>query len=48
MGVTATPRNVLHALHAFDSVLARLGHQHDRGAAIARAEEVYQAAEDTA
>lgn len=48
MGVTATPRNVLHALHAFDSVLTRLGHEHDRGAAIARAEEVYQAAEDTA
>ncbi len=41
MGVTATPRNILHALHAFDSVLTRLGHQHDRGAAVTRAEEVY-------
>ena len=45
MGVTATPRNILHALHAFDSVLTRLGHQHDRGAAITRAEEVYAEAE---
>jgi alanine-glyoxylate transaminase / serine-glyoxylate transaminase / serine-pyruvate transaminase len=45
MGVTATPRNILHALHAFDSVLTRLGHQHDRGAAVMRAEEVYADAE---
>jgi aspartate aminotransferase-like enzyme len=45
MGVTATPRNILHALHAFDSVLTRLGHQHDRGAAVSRAEEVYMVAE---
>jgi aspartate aminotransferase-like enzyme len=45
MGVTATPRNILHALHAFDSVLTRLGHQHDRGAAVGRAEEVYAEAE---
>jgi len=45
MGVTATPRNILHALHAFDSVLTRLGHQHDRGAAVTRAEEVYAEAE---
>jgi aspartate aminotransferase-like enzyme len=28
MGVTATPRNVLHALHAFDLILRRLGHHH--------------------
>jgi len=48
MGVTATPRNVLHALHAFDSVLTRLGHQHDRGAAVSRAEEVYSEAEAVA
>ncbi|MGE3540045.1 MAG: alanine--glyoxylate aminotransferase family protein [Candidatus Tectimicrobiota bacterium] len=48
MGVTATPRNILHALHAFDSVLTRLGHKHDRGAAVARAEEVYAAAEEDA
>jgi len=45
MGVTATPRNVLHALHAFDSVLTKLGHQHDRGAAVLRAEDVYAEAE---
>jgi aspartate aminotransferase-like enzyme len=48
MGVTATPRNILHALHAFDSVLTRLGHQHDRGAAVTRAEEVYAEAEAAA
>jgi aspartate aminotransferase-like enzyme len=48
MGITATPRNILHALHAFDSVLTRLGHQHDRGAGVARAEEVYTAAEQRA
>jgi alanine-glyoxylate transaminase/serine-glyoxylate transaminase/serine-pyruvate transaminase len=41
MGVTATPRNVLHALHAFDRILACLGHQHTNGAAVARAEEIY-------
>lgn len=45
MGVTATPRNILHALHAFDSVLTRLGYVHDRGAGIAHAEEVYAEAE---
>lgn len=45
MGVTATPRNILHALHAFDSILTKLGHQHDRGAAVLRAEEVYAEAE---
>jgi len=48
MGVTATPRNILHALHAFDSVLTRLGHQHDRGAAVTRPEEVYAEAEAAA
>jgi alanine-glyoxylate transaminase / serine-glyoxylate transaminase / serine-pyruvate transaminase len=48
MGVTSTPRNILHALHAFDSVLARLGYRHDRGAGLARAEEVYHAAESFA
>lgn len=45
MGVTSTPRNILHALHAFDSVLTRLGHQHDRGAAVTHAEDVYISAE---
>jgi aspartate aminotransferase-like enzyme len=45
MGVTATPRNVLHALHAFERTLARLGHQHTNGVAVARAEEVYAQAE---
>ncbi len=45
MGVTATPRNILHALHAFDSVLTKLGHQHDRGAAVTKAEEAYAEAE---
>ena len=48
MGVTATPRNILHTLHAFDHILYRLGHLHDRGAGIARAEEIYQAAEQAA
>ena len=48
MGVTSTPRNILHALHAFDSVLTRLGHKHDRGAALTRAEEVYAEAEEHA
>lgn len=48
MGVTATPRNILHALHAFDSILTRLGHTHDRGAAVMRAEEVYAEAEEHA
>jgi aspartate aminotransferase-like enzyme len=45
MGVTATPRNILHTLHAFDSVLARLQYGHERGIAVAKAEEVYAAAE---
>jgi aspartate aminotransferase-like enzyme len=45
MGVTATPRNVLHALHAFDRILSRLGYKHPVGAAIVRAEEVYAQAE---
>lgn len=41
MGVTATPRNVLHALHAFERILARFGHHHTPGAGMARAEAVY-------
>ena len=46
MGVTATPRNVLHALHAFDRILSRLGYKHPVGAAVVRAEEVYVRAEE--
>lgn len=46
MGVTATPRNVLHALHAFDRILSRLGYKHPVGAAVVRAEEVYAQAEE--
>jgi aspartate aminotransferase-like enzyme len=45
MGVTATPRNVLHALHAFDRILSCLGHKHTNGAAVARAEEIYAQAD---
>jgi aspartate aminotransferase-like enzyme len=45
MGVTATPRNVLHALHAFDRILVRFGHKHTPGAGVVRAEEVYAKAE---
>lgn len=45
MGVTATPRNILHALHAFDRILTRLGHPHASGEAVARAEAMYAAAE---
>jgi aspartate aminotransferase-like enzyme len=45
MGVTATPRNVLHALHAFDRILSRLGYKHPAGAAVVRAEEVYAQAD---
>jgi aspartate aminotransferase-like enzyme len=45
MGVTATPRAVLHALHAFDRILSRLGHKHAPGAAVTRAEEVYTQAD---
>jgi aspartate aminotransferase-like enzyme len=45
MGVTATPRNVLHAVHAFDRILSRLGHKHASGAAVARAEEIYAQAD---
>jgi alanine-glyoxylate transaminase / serine-glyoxylate transaminase / serine-pyruvate transaminase len=47
MGVTATPRNILHALHAFERILSRLGHKHAAGAAVARAEEIYAEAELT-
>jgi alanine-glyoxylate transaminase/serine-glyoxylate transaminase/serine-pyruvate transaminase len=47
MGVTATPRNILHTLHAFDRILTRLGHKHAAGAAVSRAEEVYAEAELT-
>ena len=45
MGVTATPRNIFHALHAFDQVLTGLGHKHDMGAGVARAATVYADAE---
>ncbi len=45
MGVTATPRNIFHALHAFDRILARAGHHHSPGAGVARAAEVYAEAE---
>jgi alanine-glyoxylate transaminase/serine-glyoxylate transaminase/serine-pyruvate transaminase len=41
MGVTATPRNILHALHAFEHILAGLNHPCSRGSGIARAEEIY-------
>ncbi len=47
MGVTATPRNILHALHAFERILSRLGHKHAAGAAVTRAEEIYAEAELT-
>jgi aspartate aminotransferase-like enzyme len=47
MGVTSTPRNILHALHAFERILSRLGHRHPAGAAVTRAEEVYAAAESS-
>lgn len=46
MGVTATPRNVFHMLHAFDSILAGLGHRHDPSVAVTRAAELYAAAAD--
>ncbi len=45
MGVTATPRNILHTLHAFDLILTRLGHQHACGAGVARASEIYAEAD---
>jgi alanine-glyoxylate transaminase/serine-glyoxylate transaminase/serine-pyruvate transaminase len=45
MGVTATPRNILHALHAFDRILSRLGYLHDTGAGVARAASVYAEAD---
>jgi len=45
MGVTSTPRNIFHALHAFDSILAGFGHKHACGAGVARAAEVYAEAE---
>ncbi len=45
MGVTATPRNILHALHAFERILARLGHERSSGTAVARAEAIYAEAE---
>ncbi len=44
MGVTATPRNILYTLYAFDNVLRRLSHRHVPGAGVARASEVYAAA----
>jgi hypothetical protein len=45
MGVTSTPRNIFHALHAFDSILAGFGHKHACGAGVARAAEVYAEAD---
>jgi aspartate aminotransferase-like enzyme len=45
MGVTSTPRDIFHALHAFDSILAGFGHKHACGAGVARAAEVYAEAE---
>ena len=47
MGVTATPRNIFHALHAFDSILSELGHQHPAGAGVTQAAEIYAKAEST-
>ncbi|GIX48761.1 MAG: hypothetical protein KatS3mg131_2972 [Candidatus Tectimicrobiota bacterium] len=41
MGVTATPRVILHALYAFEDVLRRLGHACPPGAGVARAAAVY-------
>ena len=46
MGVTATPRNILHTLHAFDLILKRLGHPHGCGAGVARASEIYAEADE--
>ncbi len=46
MGVTATPRNILHALHAFDLILKRLGHAHTCGTGVARASEIYAEADE--
>jgi (S)-ureidoglycine-glyoxylate aminotransferase len=46
MGATATPRNILHALHAFDLILKRLGHPHDCGAGVARASAIYAEADE--
>ena len=45
MGVTATPRNIMHALHAFERILARLGYQHPGGAAVTSAEAIYAESE---
>jgi aspartate aminotransferase-like enzyme len=45
MGVTATPRCVLHALYAIESVLAKMRYPVKRGAAMHRAEQVYIDAE---
>jgi aspartate aminotransferase-like enzyme len=41
MGVTATPRCVLHTLYAIESVLAKMGYGVVPGAAVNRAEGVY-------
>lgn len=46
MGVTATPRNILHTLHAFDLILKRLGHSHTCGVGVARASEIYAEADE--
>jgi aspartate aminotransferase-like enzyme len=45
MGVTAMPRCVLPTLYAIESVLVKMGHRVDRGAAMHRAEQVYAEAE---
>lgn len=45
MGVTATPRNILHALHAFERILARLGQAGNGVTAVGSAEAVYAESE---
>jgi aspartate aminotransferase-like enzyme len=45
MGVTATPRCILHTLYAIESVLAKMGYGVVPGAAVNHAEQVYAGAE---
>jgi aspartate aminotransferase-like enzyme len=45
MGVTASPRYVLHTLYAIESVLVKMGHRVVLGAAVNRAEQVYAGAD---
>lgn len=45
MGVTATPRHILHALHAFERILARLGRPSNGMTAVGSAEAVYAGSE---